>query len=363
VASDQAESYWQEAMLAAPDELGLSQSFYAQEWEHVIQANGISKEADYLRAPRLGRGQRLSRNQRQFIWPVFEEYRAILNRHHTKEFIDATRDARVLLESRATHAAYRAVIVDEAQDMSAEAFRLMRQIVPPVAGCTNDLFIVGDAHQRIYAHRVVLSRCGIDVRGRSRKLRLNYRTTDEIRKWAVALLEDCDIDDLDGAQDDNKGFRSLLHGGYPDIQKQATFDEEIEVIAERIHQLEQEPIPLSSMCVVARTQSLLNQYESALAAKGIEHLRIQHQVSDDTGKPGLRTATMHRVKGLEFDVMLIAGVNDGVIPLATTSADADSDFAQIEAETKERSLLYVAATRAKHHVLISCSGSPSKFIA
>jgi superfamily I DNA/RNA helicase len=115
--------------------------------------------------------------------------------------------------------------------------------------------------------------------------------------------------------------------------------------------------------VVARTQNLLNQYESALEAKGIEHLRIQHQVSDDTGMPGLRTATMHRVKGLEFDVMIIAGVNDGVIPLVTASADADSDFAQIEVETKERSLLYVAATRAKHYVLISCSGSPSKFVA
>jgi hypothetical protein len=357
VAPDQAESYWQEARLAAPDELGLSQSFYEQEWEHVIQAHGISKEADYLRAPRLGRGQRLSRKQRQSIWPVFEEYRAILNRHHTKEFIDATRDARVLLESRATHAEYRAVIVDEAQDMSAEAFRLMRQIVPPVTGRTNDLFIVGDAHQRIYAHRVVLSRCGIDVRGQSRKLRLNYRTTDEIRKWAVALLEDCDIDDLDGAQDDNKGFRSLLHGAYPDVQKQTTFEGEIEVIAERIHELEREHIPLSSICVVARTQSLLNQYESALAAKGIEHWRIQPQVSDDTGKSGLRTATMHRVKGLEFDVMMIAGVNDGVIPLANASAGADSDFAQMEVETKERSLLYVAATSSPFRKFLPSSES------
>jgi superfamily I DNA/RNA helicase len=107
---------------------------------------------------------------------------------------------------------------------------------------------------------------------------------------------------------------------------------------------------------------LLEQYESALQAKGIDHLRIQHQVSDDSAKPGLRTATMHRVKGLEFDVMIIAGVNDGVVPLANAVADADSDYAQIEVETKERSLLYVAATRAKNHVLISCSGSPSKFI-
>ena len=170
----------------------------------MIQAHGISTEAAYLRASRLGRGQRLSRQQRQAVWPVFEEYRAILNRHHMKEFTDAIRDARILLETGTGTAEYQAVIVDEAQDMSAEAFKLLRQMVPPAR--KNDLFIVGDAHQRIYAYRVVLSRCGIDVRGRSHQLRLNYRTTDEIRRWAVALLEDCEIDDLDGGRDDHKGI-------------------------------------------------------------------------------------------------------------------------------------------------------------
>jgi len=145
-----------------------------------------------------------------------------------------------------------------AQDMSAEAFKLIRQIVPLEAGGKNDLFIVGDTHQRIYAHRVVLGRCGIDIRGRSRKLRLNYRTTDEIRKWAVALLEDRDIDDLDGGKDDNKGYRSLLHGDFPELQIFPTFAAEVSFIAKRIGQLKQEGIPLSSICVVARTQGRLN---------------------------------------------------------------------------------------------------------
>ena len=359
---DQATAYWQEAMLVAPDDLDFLPSFYAQEWEHVIQANGISREREYLRASRLGRGQRLSRQQRQAIWPVFEEYRAILNRHHMKEFVDAIRDARILLESRGNPPEYRAVVVDEAQDMSAEAFKLIRQIVPPEVGGQNDLFIVGDAHQRIYAHRVVLGRCGIDIRGRSRKLRLNYRTTDEIRKWAVALLEDRDIDDLDGGKDDNRGYRALLHGDFPEVQTFPTFEAEVSCISTRIGQLKQEDIPLSSICVVARTQGLLEQYESSLSAKEIEYIRIQHQVSDDPNKPGLRTATMHRVKGLEFDAMIIVGVNDGVVPLAFAASHVDSDYARMEFETKERSLLYVATTRAKSHVLITCSGKPSPFI-
>ena len=360
--SVQEKAFWQEATLVAPHDLGLPQSFYEQEWEHVIQAHGISTEAAYLRASRLGRGQRLSRGQRQAVWPVFEEYRAILNRHHMKEFTDAIRDARILLETGTGTAEYQAVIVDEAQDMSAEAFKLLRQMVPPTPARKNNLFIVGDAHQRIYAYRVVLSRCGIDVRGRSHQLRLNYRTTDEIRKWAVALLEDCEIDDLDGGRDDHKGYRSLLHGDFPEVRKLPTFEEEVKVIDERIKQLEAEDFPLSSICVVARTQGLLEQYESALHAKGIHCVRIQHQVSDDPGKPGLRTATMHRVKGLEFDAMIIAGVNDGMVPLTAAAAEVDSDYAHMEFELKERCLLYVATTRAKTHVLLTCHGMPSTFL-
>jgi hypothetical protein len=361
--SAQEQAYWQEATLVAPSNLGLPQSFYEQEWEHVIQAHGISTEAEYLRASRLGRGQRLSRGQRQAVWPVFEEYRAILNRHHVKEFVDAIRDARILLETRTGTAEYQAVIVDEAQDISAEAFKLLRQIVPPVPERKNDLFIVGDAHQRIYAHRVVLSRCGIDVRGRSHQLRLNHRTTDEIRKWAVALLEDCTIDDLDGGKDDHKGYRSLLHGDFPEVKKLSSFAEEVEVIGERIRQLTADDFPLASICVVARTQALLEQYENALHAKGIDCVRIQHQVSDDPSQPGLRTATMHRVKGLEFEVVIIAGVNDSIVPLTAAAAEVDSDYAYMEFEIKERSLLYVATTRAKTHVLLTCHGAPSKFIA
>jgi len=108
--------------------------------------------------------------------------------------------------------------------------------------------------------------------------------------------------------------------------------------------------------------SLVEQYESALRAKGIACVRIQQQVSDDPGKPGLRTATMHRVKGLEFDAMIIAGVNYGMMPLTAAAADVDSDYANMEFELKERSLLYVATTRAKTHVLLTCHGMPSTFL-
>ena len=119
---------------------------------------------------------------------------------------------------------FTSVVVDEAQDIVAQAWRLIRSIVP---SGRNDLFIVGDAHQRIYSrHRVVLGRCGIDIRGRARKLRLNYRTTEETRRWASRLLDRCSIDDLDGGADNNRGVRSVAHGPEPRLRLFQSRDEQ-----------------------------------------------------------------------------------------------------------------------------------------
>jgi hypothetical protein len=122
----------------------------------------------------VGRGIRLSRKDRLLVWPVFEEYQALLNENGLREAPDAMRDARLLLKSKGAILPYKSIIVDEAQDMSPEAFCLIRQMITG-GERKNDLFIVGDAHQRIYRHKVVLNQCGVNVRGRSRKLRINYR--------------------------------------------------------------------------------------------------------------------------------------------------------------------------------------------
>ena len=128
---------------------------------------------------------------------------------------DAYRAAAALLSEDRGGLAYTAAIVDEAQDMGAQAYRLIRALVPEGP---NDLFIVGDGHQRIYGRsRVVLGQCGIRIVGRSHKLRLNYRTTEETRSWAVRLLDGREIDDLDGGRDDHRGFKSLTHGPLPQV--------------------------------------------------------------------------------------------------------------------------------------------------
>lgn len=123
--------------------MALPESFYRTEWEDVVQAQNISSMEQYVKAARLGRGTRLSRDMKKRIWPVFQEYRAQMNEQGKKEYIDLIRDARSLVESRKITLPYHSVVIDEAQDMSAEAFRLLRTVVP--AG-ENDIFLVGDAH-------------------------------------------------------------------------------------------------------------------------------------------------------------------------------------------------------------------------
>ena len=187
-----------------------------EEWQKVIQPQSIETLEQYKRATRIGRGTRLGRADRIKVWPVFEEYRNLLTQNRKKEVDDAYRNVAALLAAGRRTLPYVAVLVDEAQDMSTQAFNLIRNLVPEGK---NDLFIVGDGHQRIYGrNKVVLSHCGINIRGRSRKLKINYRTTEEIRKYAVGLLNGCQIDDLDGGIDDNKAFRSLTHGVPPLIE-------------------------------------------------------------------------------------------------------------------------------------------------
>ena len=351
---------WEKALSLAPSEPGLGDSFYREEWERVIQPQEITTFAEYLKATRVGRGVRLSRQDRKAIWPVFEEYRLLLNENRLREADDAMRDARALIREKGDILPYRAVIVDEAQDMGPQAFKLIREMAG--AERKNDIFIVGDAHQRIYRHKVVLGRCGIRIVGRSSKLRINYRTTEENRRWAVSLLEDIPFDDLDGGLDSQKGYTSLLHGTEPSIQQLASFQEEIECIATNLDRIRQESGSLQEVCLVARTHELLRQYEGALQAKGLATCLIRRSEAEDRRKEGLRLATMHRVKGLEFDRVIIAGVNDGIVPLEDAVNSSSDTAIQTELDIQEKALLYVAATRAKKEVLVTSFGKRSRFL-
>ena len=352
---------WEKAIEQAPTELGFPSSFYREEWEEVIQPQGITSMEEYISASRLGRGVRLNRASRKLIWPVFEEYSLSLSANKLREPEDAMRDAAVILTSQGAVLSYKAIIVDEAQDMGLNAFKLIRQMIPESLN-KNDIFIVGDGHQRIYRRKVTLSRAGIKITGRSAKLRINYRTTEENRNWAVRILEGLPVDDLDGNLDDQKGYRSLLHGAFPEVRNFPSFEQEIAFLADYLTRFQKENGLLQDVCLVARSKSLLDQYEAALGQKGIKACRISRDKAEDRTTAGVRLATMHRVKGLEFDKVIIAAVNDGVVPEPKAIKETMDSAIQKADELKERSLLYVAATRAKKEVLITSFGKPSVYL-
>ena len=289
------EKLWDQALAFASAE-GFGDSFYRDEWEQVVQPAGCAQWEDYQAASRSGRTRRLSRGQRKDLWPVFEEYRHLLERERLREPEDALGDATALLKQGKAQAGYKAILVDEAQDMSTAAFRLLRQVIPEPR--PDDLFIVGDGHQRIYRKQVVLGRAGVNIVGRAKRLQVNYRTTDEIRRYAVALLEGIDVDDLDGGSDSTKGYKSLMHGVAPTVQILGSFEAEVDAVARWAQQG-----ALEKTCLVARTNDLRDQYEAALKKKGLQTYAIKRSAAEDLSAPGLRVATMHRVKGLAL-VML-----------------------------------------------------------
>jgi superfamily I DNA/RNA helicase len=350
---------WRNALQEAPTGVGLPESFYRMEWEAIVQAQNITSLDGYLAAPRIGRGTRVSREAKKSVWAVFQEYRAQLNESGKKEYVDLIRDARQLIETKHLRLPYRSVIVDEAQDMSAEAFRLLRCLAERAS---NDLFIVGDAHQRIYRHKVSLGKCGIDIRGRGKKLKINYRTTDEIRKFAVGLLEGRSIDDLDGGGDDQKGYMSLSHGATPRVVVCDDAADEAAYILREVKKLQEEGVPLSSICIVARIHRLLEFYSEHLKSAGLPFYEIKREQPEYRDRQGVRLATMHRVKGLEFEHVIVAGANDDIIPLPIALAAADDAITNRDIETGERALLYVALTRAKRSAVITSYGRPSHLL-
>ena len=264
------------------------------------------------------------------------------------------RDARSLLELKKPSLPYRAVVVDEAQDFHAGEWRLMRAIVPTGP---NDLFLVGDAHQRLYGHKIALRSCGVNIQGRSSRLRINYRTTEEIRAWAMAVLAGVEIDDLDGGSEDEKGYKSLLTGPSPEARHFGTRPEELEYVGARVKELVGQR-PAEHVCLVARTNKLLrDDYRPMLTGLGIESTLL-----DETPEgAGVRLATMHRVKGLEFPVMVLAGVNAKFLPLPVPGFEGDP-VAEADHVDRERSLLFVAATRARDLLIVTGWGTPSPFL-
>lgn len=349
---------WSDAVAEASEDLEFDVDFFEEEWNRVAIANEALTIEKYVKAPRVGRGTRLDRKKRLAIWKVFECYINLMRENHVRDANMAMYECSLLLQ-KSKKAKYAHIVVDEAQDFSDNAFRLIRSFAGEER--ENDIFIVGDSHQRIYKNKPMLSRCGINIRGRSSYLKINYRTTEEIRKYAFALLNGISFDDLDESFDVGDKCRSLTHGTAPVIQNFNDFDNEFDFIINEIKRLNNEGEALSSICIVARTQKFVDMYSDALNAAGIKVYAIKRNKSDDRSNDGIRVATMHRVKGLEFKYVFVAAINNGVMPLKSAIKNTD-EISKQESLTSEKCLLYVAMTRAQKGAYITSYGKKSEFV-
>lgn len=323
VTPPQAKQCW-EAALSGRAALGWGQADYEAEWRDVIQFWGVSTRDEYLKASRAGCARTLKRAERVVIWEGLSAFRAELDRRKLADWPDLVRKVRKHVEETGARP-FRAIVVDEAQDIDAEQWRLLRALAPDEE---NNLFITGDAHQRIYGKPITLSQFGINIRGRSHRLKINYRTTEQVLRWATKLLGDGEVDDLDGGSDNTVGYRSLYSGPEPDVRTFTSPGAEAQFLVDRVRELAAEA-PAEEIVIVARRKSRVNAYASALDGAGIAHAILDGD-SDSVG-PGVRVATMHRVKGLDFTHV--------IMHRAKSASDAR--------DPRERNLDFVAATRCR----------------
>ena len=341
--------------MAADSGLAFTPVFLQHEWEQVILGQYLSSEQAYLTCVRAGRGRPLSKAQRSQVWQAAERVAAELAAADLSTHMQLANEATHLLRGRG-QTLYRHIIVDEAQDLHPAQWRLLRAAVPP---CPDDLFIAADPHQRIYDNRVSLASLGIQVRGRSRRLTVNYRTTEEILAWAVPLLGVAPVTGLDGEADTLLGYRSPVHGRRPEVRQAATRDEELTALTERIRTWLDAGIEPHAIGAAARTGYLARDAGEALKAAGIRTVSLGSRGT----KNAVRHGTMHRMKGLEFQAVAVIGVEQGTVPSPSAVTPASEDpLAHDQDLQRERCVLFVACTRARDHLYVSYTGEPSPFL-
>jgi superfamily I DNA/RNA helicase len=343
------------ARAAADGGLAFTPAFLKNEWEQVILAQDLRTEQAYLGCPRAGRGQPLTRAQRRLVWQAAQRVTAELVFACESTHLQLANEAARLLQQEG-ETRYRHILVDEAQDLHPAQWRLLRAAVAPGP---DDLFIAADPHQRVYHSRVSLASLQISVRGRSRRLSLNYRTTQEILAWAVPLLGADPVIGLDGEADSLLGYRSPTRGQRPQVKVAATRAEEFTNLAERVRSWLSTGIEPQAIGVTARSASLVRETRAALTGDGISTVPLRGR-----GDPqAVRVGTMHAMKGLEFQAVAVIGVDQGLVPepAAITPETEDPVTHALDLQ-RERCVLFAACTRARDHLFVSATGAPSTFL-
>ena len=334
---------------------GFTPRFLLSEWRHVVDAWQIGDVAAYARVPRLGRKNRMSAGQRERLWPVFAAVRASLAKRGLLTWPEVFGRAAAHYAARAqkpfTH-----IVVDETQDLGVAELRFLAAIAP--AG-PDALFFAGDLGQRIFQQPFSWKELGVDVRGRSSTLTVNYRTSHQIRRVADRLLPNA-VRDVDGNADERDRTVSVFNGPAPDIRMFGNAADEVAAVGAWIVRAGADGALPSEIGLLVRTRDQLPRVRAAVEAADLPWLELSEREQDASGK--VLIGTMHLAKGLEFKAACVMACDDGVLPLRSRLETAADETELDDVYETERHLFYVACTRARDRLLVSGMNPTSEFL-
>jgi hypothetical protein len=345
-------------MREAATEIGdhrFSLSFLMTEWEQVVDGWQLQTWEAYRDVARLGRKTRLSEAQRKTLWAIFERVRRALRERNLTTHA-AVFEALATSMSETRSSPYDHAVIDEAQDVSVTQFRFLAAML---GERSDGLFFAGDLGQRIFQQPFSWRSLGVEIRGRSRTLRVNYRTSHQIRQRADRLLGP-EIVDVDGNVEDRSDTISVFNGPPPVIRVVASAVEEREIVGQWLREQTRADVQPHEIGVFVRSSAELDRATAAVQVAGMTWKVLDDHVEAMSGH--LSVCTMHLAKGLEFRAVAVMGCDDEIIPLQERIETVGDDSDLKEVYDTERYLLYVACTRARDELLITGVDPASEFL-
>ncbi len=333
----------------------FSHRFLMDEWVNVVDAWQLKSWESYRDVRRLGRKTRLSVESRSDLWNIFERVNAGIRDRGLVTRANVYGSLASKLKER-RNPPFDFVVVDEAQDISVAQLCFLAALG---AQQTNGLFFAGDLGQRIFQTPFSWKALGVDVRGRSQVLRLNYRTSHQIRVQADRLLEP-EIADVDGNIEDRRGTVSSFSGEEPEMNVLETEQEENKAVGRWLQKRVEEGVRPEEIGIFVRSDRQLDRSRDAASNAGLTFQILDKGV--ETAKDCVSISTMHRAKGLEFRAVAVMACDDEVIPLQERIESVSDESDLKDVYDTERHLLYVACTRARDHLLITGVAPASEFL-
>ena len=346
---------WIEEATSEVDESRLTSGFLFNEWRTVVDPWQLDSWEAYRDVPRLGRRVRLSERQREQAWAVFSN---VLSRLEERDELTKDRLLTQIGEALTTEGAapYRYVVVDEAQDLGVAEMRFIAALGAPNP---DSLFLASDLGQRIFQTPFSWKDLGVDVRGRSFTLHINYRTSHQIRQQVDRLLP-AEMSDVDGITDARHGTVSAFNGPRPVVDTFIDIDGEISAVGAWVSERIADDVAPKEIAVFVRSSAELPRAQRALSDAGVLGAVLDERLKGTADHVSI--ATMHVAKGLEFLAVAIMACDDEVLPLQSRIETVSEESELEEAYRTERHLLYVACTRAREHLLVTGVDPASEFL-